>query len=122
MPDDLPQVFVDLRQIGQVIVNLIKNTYQAMPEGGKLTIQAKAKGKELFLSVKDTGGISKDKMKKLFEPLFTTKERGIGLGLVVSKNLVEAIGGRIEVESKEGEGTTFTVVLPIQTDALGGVS
>lgn len=115
MPDDLPQVFVDPRQIGQVMVNLVRNAYQAMPEGGKLTVQAKAKGKEVHLSVKDTGcGISKDNMKKLFEPLFTTKERGIGFGLVMSKKMVEANGGRIEAESDglPGKGSTFTVRLP----------
>jgi signal transduction histidine kinase len=67
------------------------------------------------LSVKDTGcGIAEENMEKLFEPLFTTKAKGIGLGLAVSKNLVEANGGSIEVESVEGEGSIFTITLPIE--------
>ena len=66
-----------------------------------------------MVAVKDSGeGISPDNMKKLFEPLFTTKPRGIGLGLAVSKKLVEANGGRIEVYSAPGQGSTFTVYLP----------
>jgi signal transduction histidine kinase len=65
------------------------------------------------ISITDTGcGISAENMEKLFEPLFTTKARGIGLGLAVSRNLAQANGGSIEVESAEGEGSTFTVILP----------
>jgi len=67
------------------------------------------------ISVADTGeGISPENMKKLFQPLFTTKAKGIGLGLVVCGNLTEANGGRIEVASRAGEGTTFTLVLPLE--------
>jgi signal transduction histidine kinase len=120
---DLPPVFVDPRQMGQVLGNLVTNAYQAMPEGGNLTISAQAaslpcgRGRAgvgaVALSITDTGcGISQENLDKLFEPLFTTKARGIGLGLAVSRNLVEANGGSIEVESKEGEGSTFTVILP----------
>jgi len=110
---DLPPVFVDSRQIGQVLVNLVINAYQAMPEGGRLTIKARAEKGQVYLSITDTGcGISQENMERLFEPLFTTKAKGIGLGLAVSKNLLEANGGSIEVESKEGKGSTFTVILP----------
>lgn len=110
---DLPLVFVDARQIGQVLDNLVTNAYQAMPEGGKLPIKAKAEEDKVLVSFMDTGcGISQENMKKLFEPLFTTKAKGMGLGLAVSKNLVEASGGSIEVESEEGKGSTFTVILP----------
>lgn len=109
----LPTVFLDLRQVGQVLDNLILNAYQSMPEGGKVTIEARSVKGKVFLSVTDTGcGITEENMKKIYEPLFTTKARGIGLGLSVSKNLLEANGGRIEVESEEGKGTTFTVMLP----------
>ena len=112
---DLPPLFVDPRQIEQVLTNLVANAYDAMPEGGKLTIKARRKKDQVHISVTDTGcGISKENMKKLFEPLFTTKARGIGLGLAVSKNLVEANGGSIEVESQEGKGSTFTVILPTE--------
>ena len=115
IPSDLPPVFVDNRQISQVLVNLVTNACQAMPEGGKLSISAIAKQDKVHVSFTDTGsGISKENMKNLFEPLFTTKARGIGLGLAVSKNLVEANGGSIEVESEEGKGSIFTVILPIK--------
>ncbi len=111
---DLPSVYVDSRQIGQVLQNMVTNAYQAMPGGGKLTISARAEKERVILSIIDTGcGISRENIKKLFEPLFTTKARGIGLGLTVCKNLVETNGGSIEVESKEGKGSTFTLFLPI---------
>ncbi|MBL7177824.1 MAG: PAS domain S-box protein [Desulfobacteraceae bacterium] len=113
IPSDLPPVFVDNKQINQVLLNLVTNACQAMPEGGKLSISAIAKQDKVHVSVTDTGsGISKENMEKLFEPLFTTKARGIGLGLAVSKNLVEANGGSIKVESEKGKGSTFTVILP----------
>ena len=116
---DLPPVFVDPRQMGQVLVNLVVNAYQAMPEGGRLVVKTSEvseklpKSKWVALSITDTGcGIPEKNMAKLFEPLFTTKARGIGLGLAVSRSLVEANGGSMEVESEEGEGSTFTVKLP----------
>lgn len=115
IPSDLPSLFAEPHQIGQVFNNLIINAYQAMPDGGKLTINAKAQKDKVCLSITDTGsGISEDNKKNLFEPLFTTKARGIGLGLAVSKNLVEANEGNIEVESEEGKGSTFTVILPVK--------
>jgi PAS domain S-box-containing protein len=111
---DLPPVFVDPQQMEQVLTNLVTNAYQAMPEGGKLTIRVKEEKNHVRLSVADTGcGISEEHMAKLFEPLFTTKPKGIGLGLAVCKNLVEANKGRIEVESMVGEGSTFKVYLPL---------
>jgi signal transduction histidine kinase len=85
-----------------------------MPEGGALTIGAERNDGRILLSIQDTGcGISEENMKKLFDPLFSTKERGIGLGLAISKRLMEVNGGSIEVESKEGVGSTFTLYLPI---------
>ncbi len=114
---DLPPVFVDPRQMGQVLVNLVVNAYQAMKEGGRLVIKtsevSEKPPRSVAISITDTGcGIPEENMAKLFEPLFTTKARGIGLGLAVSKSLVEANGGSIEVESEEGKGSTFTVRLP----------
>ena len=115
LPSELPPVFVDPRQVGQVLDNLITNAYQAMPDGGKLIISAQAEKEKVSFSITDTGcGISKENMEKIFKPLFTTRARGIGLGLAVSKNLVEVNGGSIEVESEEGKGSTFTVALPIR--------
>jgi signal transduction histidine kinase len=132
---DLPAVFVDPRQIEQVLLNLVTNAYQAMPNGGKLTITATliegdairnlkpvlsgVEGSEIRIQISDTGcGISEENMKKLFEPLFTTKAQGIGLGLVVCKNLIEANGGSIEVESEEGQGSTFALMLPKKEKAI----
>ena len=113
MPPELPAVFVDPDKIGQVLGNLITNAFQAMPDGGRLTVRARDEGDKVSLSITDTGcGISKENMKNIFEPLFTTRARGIGLGLAVSRSLVEANGGSINVESEEGKGTTFTLILP----------
>ena len=111
----LPALFVDHKQIGQVLVNLVTNACQAMPEGGELTISAQTEKSHVAFSITDTGcGMSEEDMEKSFEPLFTTKARGIGLGLAVSKNLVETNGGSIEMESDEGKGSTFRVILPIK--------
>jgi len=115
---DLPLVFVDAAQIGQVLNNLISNAYQAMSDGGKLTITAKGEPvgtaqPSIRVELSDTGcGISRENMGKVFEPLFSTRTGGTGLGLAVSRNLAEANGGRITVQSQEGKGSTFTVVLP----------
>lgn len=113
-PPGLPLVFIDPRQIEQVLGSLVQNAYQAMPDGGRLDLRAVAEGDEVTISVADTGvGISTENLPKLFEPLFTTKARGIGLGLAISKKYVEANGGRIEAESREDTGVTFTVRLPL---------
>ncbi len=117
-PAELPPVCVNSRQIGQVLGNLVANAYHAMPEGGELVIKTAEVSKRLpkpqvAISISDTGyGIPKENLEKIFEPLYTTKARGIGLGLAVSKNLVEVNGGRIEVESEQGRGSTFRVFLP----------
>jgi signal transduction histidine kinase len=109
----LPPAYADPRQIVQVLVNLITNAYQAMPEGGSLTLSAQAGKDTVAISVADTGcGIPPENLTKIFDPLFTTRTRGIGLGLAISKNLAEANGGRIEVKSKPGKGSTFTLSLP----------
>jgi len=115
VPDMLPVVRVDPLQMRQVFQNLITNAIQAMPDGGILKIKAEEdkESKIVKISFTDAGkGILAEDMKKLFQPLFSTKARGIGLGLVVSRNLSEANGGTIEVESQSGKGTTFTVILP----------
>jgi signal transduction histidine kinase len=113
LPANLPPLFVDPHQLGQVLENLVTNAYQAMPRGGDLTIEGRAGDDEVHISIADTGvGIATENMDRLFQPLFSTKPRGIGLGLAVSRTLVEANGGSIKVESKEGEGSMFTLVLP----------
>jgi signal transduction histidine kinase/DNA-binding NarL/FixJ family response regulator len=111
---DLPTAFVDPHQIEQVLANLILNAYQAMPERGRLSIGSQVLSDQICISVADTGcGIPAENLPRIFEPLFTTKARGIGLGLAVCRKLVEANEGVIEVESREGQGTTFSVRLPI---------
>jgi signal transduction histidine kinase len=106
-------------QICQVFRNLISNGVEAMPEGGTLEIRAldNEMEKQITVSVHDTGiGMTPEQQAKLFQPLFTTKARGIGLGLVVVKNLTEANGGRIEVQSEAGKGTTFSVTFPYEME------
>ncbi len=96
---------------------MITNACQAMPKGGELTIEATSVKGEVHLSISDTGcGISKENMENLFKPLFTTKARGIGFGLALSKNLAEANGGSVEVKSEVGEGSTFTIILPARAE------
>jgi signal transduction histidine kinase len=140
IPEALPRLHVDPPQMGQVLMNFITNGVQAMPDGGTLDIAVRlvasveggqpgsSAGQDrggaplqedagsVAISVADSGGgIAAENRKKLFQPLFTTKAKGIGLGLVVCKNLVEAHGGRIGVESEQGRGTTFTVTLQAET-------
>ena len=115
LPTTLPKVFADPPQMEQVLGNLTVNACQAMPEGGKLTISARRQKGMVAIAVKDSGvGILPENMEKLFEPLFTTKAKGIGLGLAVSQKLAEANGGRIEVQSEPEKGSIFTLVLPVQ--------
>ena len=112
----LPKLMADFDQLQQVCTNLILNAIQAMPEGGKLTLRTSADDGQLKLEVQDTGcGISEENVRKLFTPFFTTKQegKGIGLGLAVTYGIIQRHQGRIEVQSKEGEGTTFTIYLPL---------
>ena len=113
-PADLPSVHVDRVQMGQVVLNLIMNALQAMNGHAVLTFRGRHTGAGFVrLDVIDTGmGMTPDQMRRLFEPLYTTKARGIGLGLAVSQGLVRANGGTISAESKLGTGTTMSVSLP----------
>ena len=114
VPDDIPPLWVDPRQIRQVLLNLTRNAYQAMPDGGTITIKATFEDHMIEISITDTGcGIPPENIVKIFQPLFTTKTRGVGLGLSISKNLVEANEGKITVESEEGLGSTFKIKFPI---------
>jgi PAS domain S-box-containing protein len=110
----LQTVTVDPATMRRVFSNLIMNAIQAMPDGGELTIDLSRTEEHLLVSFRDTGvGIPEENLGKLFNPFFTTKSKGQGLGLPVCKKLVEAQNGRITVESKPGEGSTFTVKLPL---------
>ena len=113
LAEDLPLVAVDSEQIVLAIGNLILNALQAMPGGGTLTVETSWTSQDVLIGVTDTGvGIAPEHVDKIFEPLFTTKARGIGLGLAVVKRLLEANGGRITVESTPGQGSRFLVRFP----------
>ncbi len=111
---DLPKLNVDPSLLRRAFTNIVTNALQAMPDGGKLRIKAWRSEKLATVSFQDTGkGISEDVKAKIFSPLFTTKEKGVGLGLAVTRRLVESHRGEIKVTSKLGEGTTFTVEIPL---------
>ncbi len=108
-----PIILGDPHQLERVFLNLVTNSIQAMSDGGTLTLRTGRKDGNLQIFVQDTGiGIPEDSMRKLFEPLFTTKAKGIGLGLSIVKTLVESHKGEISVESEVSKGTTFMIQLP----------
>lgn len=110
---EFPELLVDPQLMKRVLINLVTNALQAMPKGGRLTIRASRTGETALIRFQDTGeGISEENLDKMFQPLFTTKAKGQGLGLAVCKRLVEAHRGRITVESKLGRGATFTIEIP----------
>jgi len=120
LPEDLPPVEGDPKQLGQVFLNLILNAVEAMPKGGKLTIQSTLKGvpedQETWIQLffRDTGcGIPEGDRPYLYDPFFTTKERGTGLGLSIVYSIVQKHNGQIEVESEPGKGSLFIVTLPV---------
>ena len=113
----LPEITADSDQLQQVFINLIVNAVQAMPGGGNITFSTFVENNQLKISVTDTGcGIPPENMSKIFTPFFSTKKdvKGVGLGLPVSYGIIQRHHGKIEVESKVGEGSTFTVCLPIR--------
>jgi signal transduction histidine kinase len=118
LDSSLPAVYVDSKQIQQVFLNLILNAFQAMQNGGMLTVgtsMVEAEGKQWArVCIADTGpGIPPQILAKIFTPFFTTKAQGTGLGLAICHKLVTQHGGKIHVESKDGQGTVFTVELPV---------
>ncbi len=114
MRADFPQVKADPQLLRRVLINLVTNAMQAMPDGGKLTVSAEVNSQgRVVLTVEDTGvGISEKIKPQIFTPLFTTKPRGQGFGLAVCKRVIEAHGGSINFESQEGKGTKFTIQFP----------
>jgi len=110
----LPMAQIDPTQIQQVLVNLVKNAMQAMTKGGSLTLQTSEGADGVWVSVADTGGgIPQEQLNRIFEPFYTTKKKGTGLGLMIVQRIVRAHGGRIELESHVGRGTTFRIWLPL---------
>lgn len=111
----LPPVYCEPNQLKQVFINILKNAIEVMPKGGDITVRIARAGCHVRISITDQGcGIPKDKIKKLGEPFYTTKERGTGLGLMVSYKIIEEHQGKIDVESEVGVGTTFHITLPIE--------
>jgi two-component system NtrC family sensor kinase len=118
LAESLPQINGHSGQLQQVFTNLILNAAQAMPDGGSLTVASRIgeDAKTAHISFTDTGvGISEKNIDKIFEPFFTSKNvgEGTGLGLSVSYGLIKNHGGEIKVSSRMGQGTTFTVILPV---------
>jgi PAS domain S-box-containing protein len=110
-----PKMKMDIDKMKRVFSNFIKNAVDAMSEGGKLAISSKESAGNVEIMFVDTGiGMAKEVMEKIWTPFFTTKAKGMGLGLAICKRIVEAHGGKISVESIVGEGTTFTVTIPIE--------
>jgi len=113
LADSLPMAPLDPAQIQQVLVNLIKNAMQSMTRGGVLTLQTGTAGDGVWVSVEDTGGgIAPEMIHRIFEPYYTTKQRGTGLGLMIVQRIVREHHGRIDIQSRVGHGTAFRVWLP----------
>lgn len=114
--NNLPELLCEPNQLKKVFINIIKNAIEVMPKGGYVTVTiSPAPGNTIHISIRDEGeGIPEDKVKKLGEPFYTTKERGTGLGLMVSFKIIEEHGGTIEVESEVGKGTIFHIYLPVK--------
>lgn len=115
--ESLPALFIDPEFIKTCIYNIIINAFETMQRGGVLTIMTRKADSKFYLSVKDTGiGVPQDKMSKVFEPYFTTKNSGLGLGLAFTKRIVEEHGGKVAFESAEGKGSIFTIILPMEKE------
>ncbi len=112
---DLPEIVTDANQLSQVFVNLILNAIDAMPDGGTLSVTSFIRDSMIAIQFQDTGsGIRKEDIGKIFDPFYTTKEKGTGLGLAVSYNIIKKMNGLLTVESEAGKGTTFTILLPVE--------
>jgi PAS domain S-box-containing protein len=114
-------VAADGKQLKQVLLNLILNAQQAMPDGGRLSLRSYTQDGRLVIEVADTGaGIPPEVRPKIFQPFFSTKKEGTGLGLTICRRLVEQMGGAITFESEVGKGTTFRIALPVCQEREGG--
>ena len=111
---NLPEIMLDGDRLKQVLLNLLNNALDAMPDGGILTVEVKLNNNKILIRISDTGvGISAEHLPLIFEPFFTSKGHGTGLGLAISYNIISDHGGEIEIESKLGEGTTVVILLPL---------
>jgi two-component system sensor kinase FixL len=110
-----PRIRIDVDRMKRVFANFIKNAVEAMPQGGELAISSRVSGSDVEFTFIDTGvGMANEVLEKIWTPFFTTKAKGMGLGLPICKRIVEAHQGKISVESIVGEGTTFTITIPLE--------
>jgi signal transduction histidine kinase len=111
--EGLGKTSLDAGHMRRVLDNLVSNAIEAMPNGGRLTIRARRVEESIVIEVEDTGtGILEEAIPRIFESFYTSKAKGLGLGLVYSKRAVEAHGGSITFRTAQGSGTTFTILLP----------
>ncbi len=113
--EEIPKVMGSTNQLRQLLLNIIRNAREAMPQGGILSLETMGEDKRIIINIKDTGmGIPQEIRDKIFEAFFTTKEevKGVGLGLSVCYGIIKDHGGEIRVQSEEGRGSTFSVILP----------
>jgi PAS domain S-box-containing protein len=114
LDDDLPTLEIDEKYIKQALLNIVKNAISAMPDGGTLTVSSRQKGDEVVLTISDTGaGMSEEVLNKIFEPYFTTKDFGSGIGLTLVYKIVKEHMGDISVVSHEGRGSSFSITFPV---------
>ena len=111
---EMPVITTDANQLSQVIVNIVLNAVDAMPNGGTLTIRSRLKDNHIVIDFEDTGvGIAKENLGRIFDPFYTTKEKGTGLGLAVSYSIIKKLNGSLTVESDPGKGSRFVITLPL---------
>jgi signal transduction histidine kinase len=120
LDDGLPQILIDRHKLKEVLINLLQNAMQSMPEGGTITVASAGRDGNLLLSISDTGvGIQESEKEMIFNPFYTSRPGGTGLGLSLANRIIEAMSGNISVESKVGQGSTFTLMLPLRTAEEG---
>lgn len=111
---EVPEIITDGNQLSQVFINIILNAFDAMPEGGSLTLRSLVQNGDLIIEFEDTGvGISEENLSRIFDPFYTTKEKGTGLGLAVSYSIIKKLNGSLTVKSEPKKGSKFTIILPI---------
>jgi len=119
---NLPMVMIDASQIGQVLINLTENACQAMADGGELEISTKVSERFMEIEISDSGcGIPEKEVRKIFDPLFTTKPSGTGIGLAVCHGIIQKHNGAIDVKSQKGIGTEMFIKLPLDGNGAGAV-
>ena len=119
----LPEVLADVGQVRQLLLNLIRNSREAMPGGGAVFVGTRFADGDVFVELRDTGpGIPPERLGRIFDPFFTTKERGTGLGLALAQEIAQEHSGQLTASSIAGQGTTFTLRLPRAPEARAALA